>query len=69
MKLFTLTTNATSKSLLISFVFAITFGFVSAQQLTVTPGTNLVLNGSVSLVLNNAALQNNGAFVAGASTV
>ncbi|MEJ7588044.1 MAG: T9SS type A sorting domain-containing protein [Ferruginibacter sp.] len=38
-------------------------------QITITPGTNLVLNGNVSLILNNAALQNNGNFVAGSSTV
>src|SRR6185295_19668736 len=38
-------------------------------QISITPGTNLVLNGDVSLVLNNAALQNNGAFAAGSSTV
>ena len=54
------------------FFFIIICGWcvkLQAQEITITPGTNLVLNGSVFLVVNNAALKNNGAFVASASTV
>ncbi len=40
-----------------------------SQQITINPRSSLVLNGNVSLVVNNAAFQNNGTFVAGASTV
>ncbi|MDB5275620.1 MAG: type sorting protein [Ferruginibacter sp.] len=42
---------------------------VNAQKLTINTGGSLVLNGTVSLVINNAAFQNNGTFAAGASTV
>ncbi len=42
---------------------------VTAQQLTINPRSSLVLNGSVSLVINNSAFQNYGTFSAGASTV
>ena len=54
------------------FFFTIICGWcvkLEAQEITITPGTNLVLNGSVFLVVNNAALKNNGAFIASASTV
>lgn len=44
-------------------------GTVTAQQLTINPRSSLVLNGSVSLVINNSAFQNYGTFSAGASTV
>lgn len=40
-----------------------------AQEITINPRSNLVLNGNVSLVINNAAFQNNGLFSAGNSTV
>ena len=40
-----------------------------AQRLTISSGGHLVLNGNVSLVINNAAFQNNGQFSAGGSTV
>ena len=39
------------------------------QQLLIGPQSNMVLNGDVSLVMNNAALKNNGTFTAGTSTV
>lgn len=42
---------------------------LQAQELTIYPGSNMVLNGNVSLVINNAALKNNGTFAAGSSTV
>ena len=43
--------------------------YLEAQELTIYPGSNMVLNGNVSLVVNNAALKNNGTFAAGSSTV
>ncbi|MEP7142744.1 MAG: T9SS type A sorting domain-containing protein [Ferruginibacter sp.] len=72
MKLFTFCNHNSSKASFISLVFVIICGITSslnAQQIIITPGTNLILNGNVSLVLNNAALQNDGAFAAGTSTV
>ncbi len=42
---------------------------VSAQQIVINPRSNLILNGNVALVVNNAAFQNNGTFSAGKSTV
>ncbi|MEO7767665.1 MAG: T9SS type A sorting domain-containing protein, partial [Ferruginibacter sp.] len=40
-----------------------------AQQIAIGKRSALVLNGNVSLVINNAAFQNNGNFAAGSSTV
>ncbi|MEO6729609.1 MAG: T9SS type A sorting domain-containing protein [Ferruginibacter sp.] len=40
-----------------------------AQEITINPRSNMVLNGSVHLVLYDAAFQNNGGFSAGSSTV
>ncbi len=42
---------------------------LNAQEITIYPRSNMVLNGSVSLVINNAAFKNNGTFAAGNSTV
>ena len=42
---------------------------LQAQEISINPGSYLVLNGNVSLVINNAALKNNGTFAAGSSTV
>ncbi|MCW3090388.1 MAG: type sorting protein [Ferruginibacter sp.] len=42
---------------------------LKAQQISIGQRSNLVLNGNVSLVINNASFQNNGNFAAGASTV
>ena len=42
---------------------------IFAQGLTLTPGSHFVVNGSPSLVVNNAAIQNNGTFTAGSGTV
>src|SRR5688572_1412450 len=51
-------------------VILLTLVFSSrAQRITISPGAQLVLNGNVSLVINNAAFQNNGQFSAGSSTV
>ncbi|MEO5890662.1 MAG: T9SS type A sorting domain-containing protein [Ferruginibacter sp.] len=70
MKNLTLSNTASSKNLFITILLVITTGIASLNaQVTITPGTNLVLNGTVSLVLNNSALQNNGNFAAGNSTV
>ena len=56
-----------------AFLLLITFAALSvstnAQQITINPRSNLILNGSVSLIINNAAFQNNGTFSAGGSTV
>ncbi|MEO5893037.1 MAG: T9SS type A sorting domain-containing protein [Ferruginibacter sp.] len=70
MKSFTLSNNNSSKNLFITFLLVVTTSIASLNaQVTITPGTNLVLNGNVSLVLNNSALENNGKFAAGSSTV
>ena len=50
---------------LIIFLSPVLYG----QQLLIGPQSNMVLNGDVSLVMNNAALKNNGTFTAGTSTV
>ncbi len=42
---------------------------MAAQQLTISPRSSMVLNGNVSLVVNNASFKNDGEFVAGGSTV
>lgn len=44
-------------------------GISFCQQLTINPRSSLVLNGNVTLVINNAAFANNGSFEAGNSTV
>ncbi|MCY7292399.1 MAG: hypothetical protein LH615_09480, partial [Ferruginibacter sp.] len=44
-------------------------GIVKAQGIIIKSGSNLVLKGNVSLVINNAALHNNGIFTEGESTV
>jgi hypothetical protein len=40
-----------------------------AQEINLYSGCNMVLNGSVNVVINNIALKNNGTFTAGSSTV
>jgi hypothetical protein len=72
MKPFYTTTNPSLKSHPLFLMLIITGAFcnaVNAQKITINSGSSLVLNGSVSLVINNAAFQNNGTFAAGASTV
>ncbi len=44
-------------------------GIAKAQGIIIKSGSNLVLKGNVSLVINNAALHNNGIFTEGESTV
>src|ERR1700761_2597632 len=41
----------------------------NAQVLTMTPGSHFVVNGTPSVILNNAAIRNNGTFVPGSGTV
>ncbi|MEP7143432.1 MAG: T9SS type A sorting domain-containing protein [Ferruginibacter sp.] len=43
--------------------------FIQAQGITINPRTSLVLNGNITLVINNAPLKNNGTFTASTSTV
>ncbi|CAN5662134.1 hypothetical protein BH11BAC5_BH11BAC5_24070 [soil metagenome] len=72
MKPFYTTTNRSLKSHPLFLMLILTGAFcnaVNAQKITINSGSSLVLNGSVSLVINNAAFQNNGTFAAGASTV
>jgi len=81
MKLFYIIAQASLKSIFniaakanrLSFVFFISLFITAfssyAQHLTINPGSRMVLNGSVSLVVNNLAFQNNGTFIAGGSTV
>lgn len=55
-----------------SLIFIFICGFsisLKSQALTINPRSNMVLNGNVSLVINNAALKNDGSFAAGSSTV
>jgi hypothetical protein len=64
------TNIASLKGYFISLMLIIAGGFsVNAQQIAINSGSSLVLNGSVSLVINNASFKNNGTFAAGASTV
>lgn len=42
---------------------------LSAQNMLITSGCNVIMTGPVNLVLNNAGLVNNGNFVAGSGTV
>jgi hypothetical protein len=42
---------------------------LSAQVLTLAPGSHFVIEGNTSLVLNNAAINNNGSFMPGSGTV
>ncbi|MEO5889540.1 MAG: T9SS type A sorting domain-containing protein [Ferruginibacter sp.] len=42
---------------------------VRAQGITINPRTTLVMNGNITMVINNAPLKNNGAFTASTSTV
>ncbi len=62
---------------LIKYAWAATFKWllvvlpaaVNAQGIYITPGANMVINGSVKLVLKNAGLITNGNFAPGQSTV
>ncbi|MEP7107660.1 MAG: T9SS type A sorting domain-containing protein [Ferruginibacter sp.] len=64
-----------SKYCILSFVLVMLAGMLTSvngqiiPQITINKGSNLILNGNVSLVVNNAAFQNNGTFVAGNGTV
>lgn len=67
---FPLSTILFSKKVLGFFAISfITTTTLVAQQIKIYPGSNLVLNGNVSLVINNASLINHGTFTAGTSTV
>ena len=72
MKLFYSTSHFTfskNRFLFILIIVGVLFNTADAQQITINPRSSLILNGTVSLVINNAAFQNNGTFSAGASTV
>lgn len=59
-----------AKTFVLSLVLMITTAASAyAQQIVINPRSSMVLNGNVSLVINNAAFQNNGTFAAGESTV
>src|ERR1700743_2255889 len=49
--------------------FLITSINVDAQVLTMTPGSHFVVNGNSTVIMNNAALKNNGTFSSGTGTV
>ncbi|MEO6232306.1 MAG: T9SS type A sorting domain-containing protein [Ferruginibacter sp.] len=53
------------------FVLFILFvpAMVTAQEITVYPGTYFVTKGAASMIIDNASFKNNGAFVAGTGTV
>ena len=55
--------------LLLCIIFLATACRLNAQELTISPRSSLVMNGNVSLVVNNAAFINNGSFNAGTGTV
>jgi hypothetical protein len=56
------------QSLVISVIYFLPMG-PSAQGLAVHPGSHLVMNGPVNLVLNNIGFSNDGIFTAGKGTV
>ncbi|UEG49277.1 T9SS type A sorting domain-containing protein [Ferruginibacter lapsinanis] len=45
------------------------FSTINAQELKLTSGIHMVMNGSINLVLNNTGFNNNGVFTADVSTV
>lgn len=53
-------------SLLLSLLFV---AVLHAQQISINQRSHIVMNGNVSLVVNNAAFKNNGSFTAGTGTV
>jgi hypothetical protein len=72
MKLFYTTSHFTfskNRFLFLLIIIGTLFNAANAQQITINPRSSLILNGSVSLIINNAAFQNNGTFSAGGSTV
>ncbi len=61
-----------SKSIItasITAVMVIIFSVVSAQQISINQRSQLIMNGNVQLVMNNASFNNNGVFSASSSTV
>ncbi len=66
MKRFNNTTSKFFSFLTVLFTLSLS---ITAQQLTISPRSSMVLNGNVSLVVNNASIKNDGEFVAGGSTV
>jgi len=66
MKIFYNTTSKFFFSLIVLFSLSLS---ITAQQLTISPRSSMVLNGNVSLIVNNASMKNDGEFVAGGSTV
>ena len=55
--------------LFLTILYAISSLKVVGQGVTINPRTNLVMHGNITLVVNNAALQNNGTFTASTGTV
>jgi hypothetical protein len=64
-----LSNTITRNTLLSLAIICIAAYSANCQQITINPRSSMVLNGNVSLVVNNAALENNGTFAAGSSTV
>jgi hypothetical protein len=64
-----LSNTITRNTLLSLAIICIAAFSANCQQITINPRSSMVLNGNVSLVVNNAALENNGTFAAGSSTV
>lgn len=57
------------RNLVTTFAFFTVISVSSAQQITINERSSLVMNGNVSLVVNNASLVNNGQFAAGKGEV
>ena len=64
----TINNNKTATSILVAF-FTFAVAMSNAQQITINQRSQLVMNGNVHLVVNNAAFSNNGTFSASSSTV
>lgn len=58
-----------NKSILLVAALSLVITAGKAQQLTINERSHLVMNGNVSLVVNNATLKNNGNFAAGTGVV
>lgn len=57
------------KAFAILFCFILPVCVINAQQISINQGSHIVMNGNVSLVINNAAFKNDGNFSAGTGTV
>jgi hypothetical protein len=57
------------RTVLINIMAAVFPVWLSAQGVYLTPGSNMIMNGSVKLVLNNAGLITDGGFKQGNSTI